>query len=300
MQCIRVIWSVFLTFMLLCVSAQPALATERGALFKVSLQGHTMYLFGTLHVGKSSFYPLEPRITEAVANASTLALEVDPTQPQQAMLKAVHEFGMLAQDGQGYGRLAPETRARMERMAWQAGVHPDRAFRYKPVLLATLLTLGEYKRQGYRIEHGADKFLARLARNGRTRLLELETVSSQLSMLDRLPEEDRWRFLDETVDTIASGIQGVEAKSMASAWERADRQQLDAIAQRLMSDNSTSGVFVREVMLKERNATLANKLMALLQRERNTVAAVGILHLLGEGSIPDLLAAHGADVERVY
>lgn len=290
---------VFLSVILMGL-LQPALATERGALFKVSLQGHTMHLFGTLHVGKSSFYPLEPRITDALARASTLALEIDPTQPRDAMVKAVNEHGLLAPGAPGYERLADEERSRLERMAWQAGVHPERAFRYKPVLLATLLALNEYTRQGYHIDHGVDKFLARQARLGKARLLELESLPAQLRLLDRLPEDGRWRFLDETVSTIASGAQGSEALAMAAAWERADRQQLEAIARRVMSDGSTAGVFVREVMFKERNAALAEKLMQLLQRESSTVAAVGVLHLLGEGGIPDLLAERGAEVERLY
>jgi hypothetical protein len=39
--------------------------TERGALFKVSSGGHTMHLFGTIHVGLPGFYPLEPRVADA-------------------------------------------------------------------------------------------------------------------------------------------------------------------------------------------------------------------------------------------
>lgn len=57
---------------------------DRGALFSATLNGHTMLLLGTLHVGQSSFYPLAPRIAQALAAASTLALEIDPGQPRAA------------------------------------------------------------------------------------------------------------------------------------------------------------------------------------------------------------------------
>ena len=54
--------------------ALPASALQRGALFKVTAAGHSMLLFGTMHVGLPEFYPLEPRLAQAIANASTLAL----------------------------------------------------------------------------------------------------------------------------------------------------------------------------------------------------------------------------------
>ena len=61
-----------------------------------------------------------------------------------------------------------------------------------------------------------------------------------------------------------------------------------------------SGQFVNAVLLKERNEGLADKLLRLLQREERTVAAVGILHLLGTGSVPALLQDRKISVERIY
>jgi uncharacterized protein YbaP (TraB family) len=57
---------------------------------------------------------------------------------------------------------------------------------------------------------------------------------------------------------------------------------------------------VNEVLLKERNAALADKLARLLGSENRTVAAIGILHLLGTDGVPALLQARGISVERVY
>ena len=45
---------------------------------------------------------------------------------------------------------------------------------------------------------------------------------------------------------------------------------------------------------------MADKLAALLAREKSSVAAVGVLHLLGKRGVPELLRAKGIKVERVY
>jgi uncharacterized protein YbaP (TraB family) len=286
--------------------AAPASAAERGALFRVGLDGHTMYLFGTLHVGLPEFYPLEPRIVGALAGASTLALEVDPALPQAELARSLRTYGMLGASGNGgnggsgYDGMDPGRRTLLDKLIRQGGLDPARAITFKPVLLATMLTLAEYTRQGYQPELSSDAWLAREARAKGIRVLELESLDRQLSLLDRLPEPERWRFLDEMMGTIESGAQRLEGRAMVRAWGSADRQALDEIAARCEADASVSGVFVTRVLLKERNVGLAERLLQLLRQEKQTLGAVGVLHLLGQGSVPALLQASGASVERIY
>jgi uncharacterized protein YbaP (TraB family) len=296
-------------FSLFWLAIPPAMAAERGALFRVGLEGHTMYLFGTLHVGLPEFYPLEPRIAGALAEASTLALEIDPAQPQAELARAVRTHGMLGATGSdgdggsgssGYDGMDPGRRALLEKLIRQGGLDPARARTFKPVLLATLLTLAEYTRQGYRTDLSSDAWLAREARAKGIRLVELESLDKQLSLLDRLAEPERWRFLDEMMATIESGAQRTEARAMVRAWSSADRQALDQIAARCDADTTVSGAFVTRVLLKERNVGMAGRLLRLLREEKQTVAAIGVLHLLGQGSVPALLQASGASVERIY
>jgi uncharacterized protein YbaP (TraB family) len=280
--------------------APNASAAERGALFRVSLDGHVMHLFGTLHVGLPEFYPLEPRIVNAVSQASTLALEIDPGQPQSELARALRAHGLLAGGSGGYESMDSERKARLDKLILQGGLDPSAARTYKPVLLATLLTMGEYTKQGYHSDLSSEAWLAGLARKAGTRVVELESLGGQLSLLDRLGEEERWRFLDEMMGTIESGAQRSEARAMVQAWSTADRHALDEIAARCEADTSVSGKFVTQVLLKERNAGLADSLLQLLRQENKTFAAIGVLHLLGTGSVPALLQERGASVERIY
>jgi uncharacterized protein len=119
-------------------------------------------------------------------------------------------------------------------------------------------------------------------------------------LLDRLPVPDRWRFLDEMMDTIESGAQRTEAQEVVRAWSTADQRALDRLVARCETDQSVSGRFVTQVLLKERNVGLADRLLQLLRSEDRTVAAIGVLHLLGTGSVPALLEHSGVTVERIY
>jgi uncharacterized protein YbaP (TraB family) len=259
-----------------------------------------MYLFGTLHVGLPGFYPLEPRLAGALAQASTLALEVDPATPQAERARALRSYGMLDPGSSAYEGMAPPRKALLDKLVRQGGLDPAGARTYQPVLLATMLALTEYTRLGYRTEWSSEAYLAQVARTHGIRLVELESLDQQLSLLDRLAEPERRRFLDEMMGTIASGAQRIEARTMVRAWSSADRQALDGIAARCEADTSVSGAFVTRVLLRERNVRLAGRLRQLLGQEKQTLAAIGVLHLLGQGSVPALLEAGGASVERIY
>lgn len=278
----------------------PAWSAERGALFKVSGGGHTMYLFGTIHMGLPEFYPLEPRIAAAVAAAPVLALEVDPLLDPALMAKAVREHALFAPGSSGYAGMPAALKGRLERVLKQARLDPAAVASFKPWMLATLLALGEYGALGYRPELSVDLHLAQLARAGKVPVLELESAGAQLALFGRLSEAEQWRFLEESIDMIESGRQRMEAREIAEAWRNGDQAALDAIAERAVADTSMSGKFVQKVLLEERNGPMAEQLARLLERSDKSVAAVGVLHLLGKRGVPALLRARGMTVERVY
>jgi len=295
----KFVWMTCLLWLL----AVPAWAVERGALFKVTEvngRGHTQYLFGTMHVGLPEFYPLEPRIVDAVKAASTLALEIDPAEPATEMAQAMVRQGMISPGGAGYERMAPARRAKLDAALQQAGIDAETAHVLNPAMLAALISLSQYQKLGYRADLSADAWLAQLARQGSTRLMALETVDSQLGEFKKLTSAEQWGFLDESLDNLASGEELEEAQGLVNAWAHADRTALDALAARAEEDDSVSGKFMREVLLDGRNGALAGKLAVLLKKEKKTVAAIGLLHLLGKRGVPALMQAKGYRVERVY
>lgn len=292
----KIVWMTCLLWLI----AVPSWAVDRGALFKVTGQGHTQYLFGTMHVGLPEFYPLEARIVDAVKGASTLALEIDPAEPQEQMAQAMVRQGMIVPGGAGYERMAPARRAQLDVALKAAGVEADAANVLNPAMVAALISLSQYQKLGYRPELSADAWLAQLARRGKTRVVALETVDGQLGQFNKLTSAEQWHFLEESLDNLASGEELEEARGLVEAWAHADRAALDALVRQVEEDTSVSGKFMRETLLDGRNGALADKLAALLKREEKTVGAIGMLHLLGKRGVPALLQAKGYRVERVY
>lgn len=107
-------------------------------------------------------------------------------------------------------------------------------------------------------------------------------------------------MLDETLASLDSGEAQQDVRSVTNGWARADRATLDALVLKYEKDRRLSSQIVQRRFLTERNRPMAAKLDGLLTRENNTMAAVGLMHLIGKDSLPALLRAKGLKVERVY
>ncbi|MEC5159957.1 uncharacterized protein ACFDR9_003965 [Janthinobacterium sp. CG_23.3] len=276
-------------------------APNRGALFKVEGGGHTLYLFGTIHVGAADFYPLEARVTAALARASVLALEVDPDADPAAAAQALRRYGMYgAGGGSAAADIAPAFRPRLAGLLRRYGIAPEAAAPMKPWLLATVLAMSEFAAHGYQAGLAVDSHLAQQARARKIPVLELESTAGQMALFDGLTAPEQARFLEEGIAAIEDQEQARQARAIAQAWRGADAAALEALAREAAADDSFSGTFVRKVLLEQRNPVLADGIAGLLARERDSLAAIGVLHLVGRNSVPALLQGRGLRVERIY
>ncbi|WP_229213526.1 TraB/GumN family protein [Duganella sp. BJB488] len=281
-------------------AADKAQAPNHGALFKVQQGGHTLYLFGTIHVGAPDFYPLEPRIAAALKKAPVLALEIDPLGDQQNLMRAVQRHGMLAKGGPAGPELSADWRLRLDRLLKQYNIEPETVAAMKPWLLASLLTVSEFSAQGYEAALAVDSHLSKQAHQRGQKVVELESAESQMALFDQMSAEEQLVFLQEAIAGIEDKEQANQAREIADAWRKADVVALDALALKAEMDDTYSGRFVQKVLLDSRNPTLADGMVKLMARENNCVAAIGVLHLIGKGSVPELLRKRGLSVERIY
>lgn len=281
------------------VKPAPA-APNRGALFKVEQGGRTLYVFGTIHVGAADFYPLEPHLAGVLKKAPVLALEIDPLGDQQRLARALQKYGMARKGGPSVASLSPDWRRRLDRLLKQYDIAPAAVSAMRPWMLASVLTVGEFAAQGYDPALAVDSYLARQAHDSGQRVVELESPEAQMSLFGKLTSAEQLKFLQEAIAGIEDQGQADQSREIADAWRHADVKALDALAVKAATDTSFSGRFVQKVLLDGRNPALADAMVRLMERDNNSLAAIGVLHLVGKGSVPELLRKRGLKVERVY
>ncbi len=279
--------------------ARPADARRQGALYRVSRDGQVSYLFGTVHVGSKSFYPLAPEVNQALADATRLVVELD-TRSDEAFQRALLAHGSYRAGDHIGQHLSPDTLARLTGALHAVGIALGSVANLKPWLLANLLMGLELERSGYQRSQGLETFLLANAQSRRTAIAELESADYQLALFDTLSDADAERYLLESLDELANGSSLRKARAVMDAWNSGDAHALDALIADATGGGSLISEFTRRTLLDKRNPEMAARIALIMQDGKTTFVGVGLLHLLGNKGLPRLLSQRGYQVERMY
>jgi uncharacterized protein YbaP (TraB family) len=267
-------------------------ASDHGALWRITRGGGSSYLFGTMHVGKLEWAFPGPAMQAALAATDTLALELDPMDPQvQTALQAAASERRL--------ELTPALAAKLERGRERACVPAEAMAALHPVLQATTLALLEAGRDGLQPFYGQEIVLVGVAGSLGRKVVSLESAQTQLdAMIPREPREAA-RMVESMLDQLADGSSRRVMARMAQAWARGD---LDTLADYERWCQCITGDEDRALLRRlndDRNPALAERIDALHGEGRKVFAGVGTLHMVGPRGLPALLRARGFTVERV-
>jgi uncharacterized protein len=271
----------------------------RGVMYRISHEGRTGYLFGTLHVGMDAFYPLAPVVGGALAHADALVVELDTGDEapyQRALLRRASYAGQDSVDR----HLRPDTLAELTGALHAVGIPLSSVEHLKPWLLANLLLGMQLERSGYRRSEGIDAFLLASAKKRGTAVIALESADYQLALFDTLGEADAERYLRESLRELEDGSALRKAQAFIAAWYSGDAHAIDALLPDATGAASLVARFTQHTLLARRNPEMAARIARIVDENRVTFVGVGLLHLLGANGVPALLAQRGYRIERVY
>ncbi len=280
-------------------SAAASVPRRQGALFKVSRQGQTSYLFGTIHVGAKSFYPLAPAVSNALADANHLVLELD-TRSNDAFQRALTAHASYQPGEHIRQHVSPATLARLTAALHAVGIQLSSVSHLKPWLIANLLMGLELERSGFQRNDGNESFLLAQAQARGTAVGELESADYQLALYNTLSGADSERYLQESLNDLENGTSFRKAKATIDAWSSGDHAALDALVPDAVQGGTVTSEFTRLKLLGKRNPEMAAGIMRIMNEGKKAFVGVGVLHLLGDDSVPRLLAQQGYQVERMY
>lgn len=279
--------------------AAAAIPRRQGALFKVSRHGQTSYLFGTIHVGAQSFYPLAPEVSHALANTNQLVLELD-TRSNDAFQHALAAHATYKQGEHIREHLSTATLSRLTTALHALGIPLSSVAHLKPWLIANLLLGMELERSGFQRHNGNESFLLAHAQARGTAVSELESADYQLALFNTLNGADSERYLQESLNDLESGTSFRKAKATIDAWNSGDHAALDALVPDAVQGATVMAEFTRRMLLGKRNPEMAAGIERIMQQGKKAFVGVGVLHLLGDEGVPRLLAQRGYQVERLY
>ncbi|GAA4871403.1 TraB/GumN family protein [Ferrimonas pelagia] len=264
-------WIGLVVWFCCALSVAQAKPGDQPVFFKLEAQGHTAWLLGSIHVGEASFYPLPEQIEAAFTQATSLALEADPNDPNSQALVMAHALAK--------GALPKALAKDLEAYCGQLGIPCDQ--RLAPWLLSAQIAMSQMSAAGYYPVHGIE---AHLLQRWRGNVLELEGMERQLTIFASLSDTAQHEML-----AAALVGQDDEFEQLIRAWRQGDKE---ALAEQMKEGMAGSPELWQKLMV-DRNQDMAAILGQWLGQYDQMFVVIGAGHLVGQGSIPQLLQQQG-------
>lgn len=275
------------------IRAGMAQARDRGFLWRIEKDGVASYLYGTVHVARLPWMFPGPRVREALAASTTVALELDLLDPdiQRRMAAGVAAKASDALPASLQQRLAKRARAEC--------VEPEQLSGMKPEFQIATLSMLAGRRSGLEPGFGVDLFLSNLARREGKPVVSLETVEEQLRALAARNRAEAMELVGSTLDELDSGRAQQMLAHIAQLWASGDHARLARYEEWCECQRTPAEAAAMRRLLEGRNPALATRIDALHRDGKRVFAAVGSLHMTGVRGLPALMAQRGYRVERI-
>jgi uncharacterized protein YbaP (TraB family) len=273
--------------------AQALPGSSKTCLWELAAEGGTVFLLGSIHFMRAEDYPLPPAMDAAYAACQAVVFETDIGLMQDPRVQTrMLELGMLPAGRSVFDTIGPETRRRLEAKLAETGLPVEIVAGFRPWMIALTLSALEFQRLGFDPNLGVDMHFFNKANADGKRIAALETVEFQLQLLAGMNAAAEEAFLALTLQDLAHATE--VASAMVGLWRSGDAPGL----QQLLFKTIDQHPDVRDRMLAQRNRAWAGKIADLIRQGEPALVIVGAMHLIGPGSVVELLQARGYRVEQ--
>ena len=272
---------------------------DRGVLWEIRKGEQRAYLLGTIHLGKLEWLSPGPRTQQAIQGAPAIALELDPLDTSNT-----EQLGRFMKEDTDVQKLIlrnnPQIGQRMDKLATQLCLPAEQFKQLGVVGKVMTLSMVDAVGAGYSPLFGVDLMLAATARQAKKPVVALETVQEQIAALglgsNKLADSATPQDFDKVLGDIASGKSRDLLRQLAGYWQQGD---LAAVDQLMRSCNCMDDLGMKSALLDDRNARMAERIPAHLDKYPNLLIAVGLLHMVGDNNLLQMLEKQGYTVRQL-
>lgn len=281
-------------FLALPASTLPVLAAEHPVtLWELQGEHNRVFILGSMHMLRSSDYPIPSVIYEAFEEAETLIMELDLDDLDPQHISAlVLELGMLSNGDTLEKTIGKQAYADALRLAAEVEIPLAMLANTKPWLAAMTVETMILTRAGFDPANGIEKHLMKMAQNNKE-ILGLETERQQLEMLDNLSLDAQRDMLLQTL-TDADELEEI-LDEIVEAWRHGDTHYM---VETLLSDLAEFEELYESIVVA-RNRNWADQIDALLDDKDDYLIVVGTMHLVGKDGVPALLKNRGLKIQQM-
>jgi uncharacterized protein len=272
------------------LSQSATAAPTHHALWSLKGKTNTLYLLGSVHFLRPSD-ELPEVVKDAYQDAEKIIMELDmddldPVEAQQTAMS----LGLLPGDRTLQAEVGTDAYNKAAAQAKELGLDPGVLSRFKPWLAAMTLVQLQLMKQGLDPSSGVEQRLVTWARKDGKEITGLETLQQQLGLLANMPAKQQREFLLYSVEDAEHASEEVE--TLISAWRAGDVRSLE----RVLTEGFDKYPDLYRPLTIDRNRRWLGQVEELLDDRDDYLIVVGTLHLIGKGSLVELLESRGHKV----
>ena len=274
------------------LSAGMKIARDHGFLWRVTKDGRSSYLYGTIHAARTEWMFPGPVTMNALRGSDTLALELDVLDPdvQRRLASAI--------SAQKKEPLPPALARRIERRIKAECADLETFAKFAPEFQIASLSVMAARRDGLDPSNAIDLVLAIVARELGKPVASLETPELQMQALQMPSQAETIDFVSSGLDDLESGRTRPMLNRIAKVWTEGNYAELSRYESWCNCRDTATERAALKRMLDDRNPQLAASIDTLHTSGTRVFAAVGSLHMIGPKGLPALLRQRGYRVEQ--
>ena len=266
---------------------------SKSALWRIRGEHNVVYLLGSVHILPKSAYPLHPALERAFADSKQVAFEVDIGRATGGRVReAFSEIGAYPKGDDLSRHVSPLTLQIVKLTCAELDISYEKAKKFKPSLLAELLTLRYTELAGFKEDLGVDIYFYQRAKALNKPIFGLETITDQANVL----AENGKKSEEQLLFTIGSLPEyKIALTEMVQAWRNGQVDVLDRFLNQ--DERNDPEMFYR--MFAKRNARWLPQIERLTHEKFNCLVIVGAGHLVGNHGLIETLRQRGYRIEQL-
>ena len=289
--------------------AEEAIPVEgigiHGLISRVEHGDNTVYIFGSMHFGRSQWYPLHPVVEEAMRRSDAFAFETDITPEAQGTIASeILEYMML--DNTTLSEfLEEDVFNQMMEAVETYGVSYSSIRQFTPWVIGVFLAEIAYHRVGITSTYGIDFYVMGFAQAHGLPILYLNPIEHEMNLAFNLTDEMQ-HYAALGIESLEVTIEYVEM--LVHAYETQDIEQITAMVREGMVSGETPNPleeYLIDVIIIQRSIEFAQEIIRLLEQTEEPTTffvTMGIGHMVGDdyGNVFNYLLDAGFEVVPMW
>lgn len=263
------------------------------SVWKVTGKGTTLYLGGTIHLLRSSDFPLPAQFDSAYARSSAIVLETNMDELQKPEIAQKMMLKMMFTDDKTLQSVLSDTAFKvLTELCTGVGLPITNLAKFKPPMVILMATMMKLQQMGFSSD-GVDKAFFTKAKEQGKQLMFLETIDQQIEYLTNLGIGNENELVLQSITDLKKSEK--DFPELVSAWRNGNDAIMTKNAEAMKKDYPS----MYKSLLVDRNKNWMPVIESYLATPETEFILVGSMHLYTPDGVVKMLRDKGYNVEQL-